>query len=867
MARNAEKAMTALARWRRMKMEEERGPIARRPALASECNDLRRAERWRMDVIREIARKIAQIQNPGLGEFKIRDLNDEINKLLKTKYHWEVRICELGGPDYKRIAPKMLDREGREVPGNRGYKYFGAAKDLPGIRELFEKPDAEEMKTKKRQVLHRLDASYYGYLDEDDGVILPLEKEQEMEAIAKAVQDWKDQKESPFDTFGEEEGIHLYEDSFDTTIEPEEYLSGEGPSAPVESQDTNKRTYEGLIPQVEVPMQKDIEEALLNRKKKELLEKYASEALLQQCLEARTLMGIVLFAATYATVFPDYFTRITFDLEQNADNFFAQHWSSMSVSSSPSLTTTELWKRAITPNADWSQKDDLLDAIYWLKQLVSALLGVLWGTLPLRGALAIAIYFLVCSCISHLYVTSFQRVDEEWIGGLAEVIKEGFSTAFATFLVVWILLVHLTHVDFPDVIGSWAVWPLLESLDKRLKGKNFKWVFFLQPTTRIDVKRLRDVLQTYDENDAHFLGHALKDDGPTIVHHFYREAKPLLYPNYRAGFALSRAAFLNLVSYLKNDWAPKTPFTIDAQFELALIAQSIGLELTDTTSFCTSFMRPDCVTQHYRKVGSCTASDVDFKDVIFAVRTWHQNHDTRVKVLKDTWAKGKELRLYFFSDVEDPTIPTVKLKTKNTKAGHCAKTMEILSFFEQYGREKSAFTWLVLTDDDTLLNAGNLLKLLECFDSSMPIHLGQRYGFNFNKHGTSGYDYITFGGGSVFSSSAIGNFVSACKCPKDDSPDDMFLGSCASVANVDLVHSSLFHQNRPYDYNDELLEKDSTVSFHSFWAMDPIKAYHTYLVTESTANDTVNEHENESDESIIIPLSKGGSTAEHDVEL
>ena len=33
----------------------------------------------------------------------------------------------------------MLDHEGKEVPGNRGYRYFGAARDLPGVRELFEK--------------------------------------------------------------------------------------------------------------------------------------------------------------------------------------------------------------------------------------------------------------------------------------------------------------------------------------------------------------------------------------------------------------------------------------------------------------------------------------------------------------------------------------------------------------------------------------------------------------------------------------------------------------------------------------------------------------------------------------------------------
>lgn len=58
----------------------------------------------------------------GLGEYKIRDLNDEINKLLRLKSRWEDRIKELGGADWKKIAPKMLDREGREIPGAWGYK-------------------------------------------------------------------------------------------------------------------------------------------------------------------------------------------------------------------------------------------------------------------------------------------------------------------------------------------------------------------------------------------------------------------------------------------------------------------------------------------------------------------------------------------------------------------------------------------------------------------------------------------------------------------------------------------------------------------------------------------------------------------------
>lgn len=35
----------------------------RRPFLASECTELPKAEKWRMQIIREIARKVAQIQN------------------------------------------------------------------------------------------------------------------------------------------------------------------------------------------------------------------------------------------------------------------------------------------------------------------------------------------------------------------------------------------------------------------------------------------------------------------------------------------------------------------------------------------------------------------------------------------------------------------------------------------------------------------------------------------------------------------------------------------------------------------------------------------------------------------------------------
>lgn len=44
-----------------------------------------------------------------MGEQRIRDLNDEINKLLREKANWERRIIELGGPNY-RVSFILLGR-------------------------------------------------------------------------------------------------------------------------------------------------------------------------------------------------------------------------------------------------------------------------------------------------------------------------------------------------------------------------------------------------------------------------------------------------------------------------------------------------------------------------------------------------------------------------------------------------------------------------------------------------------------------------------------------------------------------------------------------------------------------------------------
>uniref|UniRef100_A0A672LCP1 ISY1 splicing factor homolog n=1 Tax=Sinocyclocheilus grahami TaxID=75366 RepID=A0A672LCP1_SINGR len=63
----SEKCLTALARFHQAQLQE--GKLQERtPVLASECNELPKAEKWRR---REVSKKVTQIQN---------DLNDEINK-------------------------------------------------------------------------------------------------------------------------------------------------------------------------------------------------------------------------------------------------------------------------------------------------------------------------------------------------------------------------------------------------------------------------------------------------------------------------------------------------------------------------------------------------------------------------------------------------------------------------------------------------------------------------------------------------------------------------------------------------------------------------------------------------------------------
>ncbi|KAF2808931.1 Isy1-like splicing factor [Mytilinidion resinicola] len=202
MARNSEKAQSMLFRFRAAQAADL-GILdiarTRRPKLITTIDSIPVCEKWRGQVLKEISRKVSKIQDTALSDFQIRDLNDEINKLMREKHMWEVQIRNLGGPNYMR-AGRVLDEEGREVPGGgKGYRYFGRARELPGVKELFEaqkrpvEGEGDEKGKERREMRMRVDAGYYGYnLDEEDGVLLAYEKGREEESRRRFLEERED---------------------------------------------------------------------------------------------------------------------------------------------------------------------------------------------------------------------------------------------------------------------------------------------------------------------------------------------------------------------------------------------------------------------------------------------------------------------------------------------------------------------------------------------------------------------------------------------------------------------------------------------------------------------------------------------------
>jgi len=104
------------------------------------------------------------------------------------------------------------------------------------------------------------------------------------------------------------------------------------------------------------------------------------------------------------------------------------------------LGFSSLVKKALTTDSSWEDKDSFLDIIYWVRQIFALFNGLAWGFIPLTGILGLALFLVINCALVYIYVSRQTKIDEDDFGGIQELVKEGLFTAFAVFLISWIMV-------------------------------------------------------------------------------------------------------------------------------------------------------------------------------------------------------------------------------------------------------------------------------------------------------------------------------------------------------------------------------------------------------------------------------------------
>lgn len=424
-------------------------------------------------------------------------------------------------------------------------------------------------------------------------------------------------------------------------------------------------------------------------------------------------------------------------------------------------------------------------------------------------------------------------------------------------------------------MGAWTILPLLSKIrqDELSKSTRSSWYVFVQDETRLDLAKLSTFLQTESpqsdtmpsryssalHNLPRFLGFAQSDDLPTIIHHFASDGR--LYPLLSTGFAVNRVLFdamslhFNQMSEVRDQTPELHGFSIDAAFELAKFVHSASGALLENRSGTFCLQRGDecatwldqealfCPNLHRNaREYECAVQDGDLslQNVYFAVKTCERYHKERARgVLDRTWIR--DVRHYdYYAEFGHPDH-VINVEVTNVLQGHCRKTMRILELVnlrmgkhnDRQANSAQQLKWLVLADDDTLLNASSVLSVLRHFDADKhSVLIGERYGFGV--HEPYGFDFLSGGSAIAISRRALGLIRerAQCACAKVDEPDDMRLGECVAGSPLfNLVHSALFHQNQPDDYSfvHRELVRHRAVSFHHVTPQTASDVYELWL--------------------------------------
>ena len=107
--------------------------------------------------------------------------------------------------------------------------------------------------------------------------------------------------------------------------------------------------------------------------------------------------------------------------------------------------------------------------------------------------------------------------------------------------------IYSLDTDLTDT-GGWTIFPILKPLMKMVPVDN-EWFLFLNEHGSVDPVVLEELLARQNHDERVFLGKALHDKHPVIIHYFDTNLN-LKYPDFSAGFVMSKALIKDIITQI-----------------------------------------------------------------------------------------------------------------------------------------------------------------------------------------------------------------------------------------------------------------------------------------------------------------------------
>ncbi|GJP36870.1 hypothetical protein CLOM_g21336 [Closterium sp. NIES-68] len=92
-------------------------------------------------------------------------------------------------------------------------------------------------------------------------------------------------------------------------------------------------------------------------------------------------------------------------------------------------------------------QDGFKDILYWMRQALGLLFGLVWGMAPITGGIGVIGFLVLSTALMMGYYTLVVKVDADEMGGHGALLQEGLLNSFGLFLLVWILLFTYLHAS------------------------------------------------------------------------------------------------------------------------------------------------------------------------------------------------------------------------------------------------------------------------------------------------------------------------------------------------------------------------------------------------------------------------------------